>query len=200
METGIFRYLSHPQVSIDPAIPVPDWGLSPIGRSRVEAIKTAPILRGTRLVVSSAERKALETASILAEVLDLEISVRAGSHENDRSATGFLPPEEFETVATQFFSAPDVSIRGWERAVDAQRRIVKEAEAAMRSCANGDVLMVGHGGVGTLLYCHYAGQPISRSCDQPPGGGGNFWSMSMGTRTMHHGWTAMEALMSQHDS
>lgn len=27
-------------------------------------------------------------------------------HENDRSATGFLPPPEFEAVANQFFANP----------------------------------------------------------------------------------------------
>jgi hypothetical protein len=47
-------------------------------------------------------------------------------HENDRSATGFLPPDEFETVANRLFAEPLVSIRGWERAIDAQLRIVRE--------------------------------------------------------------------------
>lgn len=27
-------YLSHPQVQIDPAVPVPEWGLSDAGRAR----------------------------------------------------------------------------------------------------------------------------------------------------------------------
>lgn len=36
--------------------------------------------------------------------------------ENDRSSTGFLPPEEFEVVADAFFAQPGVSVRGWETA------------------------------------------------------------------------------------
>ena len=35
------RYLSHPQVRIDPTAPVPAWGLSDIGRRRTEALAAA---------------------------------------------------------------------------------------------------------------------------------------------------------------
>jgi broad specificity phosphatase PhoE len=66
-------------------------------------------------------------------------------HENDRSATGFLPPDEFETVANRFFAHPLVSIQGWERAIDAQLRIVREVEHVLARNRAGDVLFVGHG-------------------------------------------------------
>lgn len=49
-------------------------------------------------------------------------------HENDRSATGFLMPDEFQAAANQFFAQPQISVRGWERAADAQLRIVREVE------------------------------------------------------------------------
>ena len=51
-------------------------------------------------------------------------SVVAALHENDRSATGYLPPDRFEAVADRFFAEPETSVLGWERAVDAQARIV----------------------------------------------------------------------------
>ena len=35
-------FLTHPQVAIDPAIPVPDWTLSEIGRSRMERFAASP--------------------------------------------------------------------------------------------------------------------------------------------------------------
>ena len=34
MPADIVRYLTHPQVQIDPDVPVPQWGLSPVGRAR----------------------------------------------------------------------------------------------------------------------------------------------------------------------
>jgi hypothetical protein len=31
-------YISHPQVRVDPAVPVSDWGLSEVGRARLAAL------------------------------------------------------------------------------------------------------------------------------------------------------------------
>ena len=92
-------YLSHPQVRIDPAQDVPSWSLSPEGAARVEALAARGALAGISRVVSSAEVKALETARPLAASLGCTVEIRPRMHENDRSATGFLPPAEFEAVA-----------------------------------------------------------------------------------------------------
>ena len=113
-------------------------------------------------------------------------------HENDRSATGYLPRKEFEDVADCFFSEPTQSIRGWERAIDAQRRIVAEIEATLANAQTGDVLYVGHGGVGTLLRCWLAGVPIDRKHDQPGGKGGCLFSFSLPDRKPISDWRLIE--------
>ena len=46
-------YLTHPQVRIDPEIPVPDWSLSDVGLQRVLSIRDRPWLRTVRRIVSS---------------------------------------------------------------------------------------------------------------------------------------------------
>jgi broad specificity phosphatase PhoE len=189
---GLFRYLTHPQVRIDPAVPVPQWGLSETGRARVMAFKSSPLLAETEIILSSGETKALETAALIAGHWRKPLLVREDAHENDRSATGFLPPPEFETVADAFFASPHDSVRGWEPAADAQRRIAAVFDACRRHLLRGDVLMVGHGGVGTLLYCHLAGLAISRAHDQPPGGGGHLFSVDGTTNAVLHGWKPME--------
>jgi broad specificity phosphatase PhoE len=191
MTADIIRYLTHPQVQIDPDVPVPQWGLSPIGRARAEAVAHASWLANTTQIISSGERKAIETAEIIAGRLGVMIEIREAMHENDRSATGFLKPAEFEQVADQFFAQPDLSVRGWERAVDAQARIVREAEAVLARNRPGDVLFVGHGAVDTLLFCHTAGHPIARVHDQPAGGG-NVFAFAREPRQMLHGWRRME--------
>ena len=187
----LVRYLTHPQVQVDPTTPVPSWGLSAAGHRRVQELVSAGWLIGTTQVVTSAERKALETAKPIAAALGVQIEVREGMHENDRSATGFLPPHEFESVANCFFAQPSKSVRGWERARDAQARIVQEAEIVLDRAQHGHVLFVGHGAVGTLLYSHYAGLAISRIHDQPAGGG-HYFSMIRGTRKVLHPWRRME--------
>ncbi|QND65815.1 histidine phosphatase family protein [Mesorhizobium loti] len=187
----ILYYVTHPQVRVDAKIPVPEWGLSDIGRARAVAMLDQPFVGSIRRIVSSAERKAMETAEILATHLRLAIEVRERMHENDRSATGFLPPPEFEAVADQFFANPHESVRGWERAIDAQHRTVSEVEAVLRSNDADDIAFVGHGGVGTLLLLSLSGKEISRQADQPAGGG-NYFAYDIGAARVVHGWRPID--------
>lgn len=164
-------YLTHPEVRIDPEIPVPEWGLSETGRARAQLACDLPFAEHIRDVVSSGEVKAKETARVFADAFPVQVHIRPDLHENDRSATGFLPPAEFEETADRFFAEPHVSIRGWERAIDAQTRIVSGVREAFSDLSHDDpVLFTGHGAVGTLLMCHLMNVPISRSHDQKRGG------------------------------
>lgn len=187
----ILYYVTHPQVQVDASVPMPEWGLSDIGRARAFAMLDRPWIGSIRRIVSSAERKAMETAEILATHLRLVIEVRERMHENDRSATGFLPPPEFETVADQFFANPHESIRGWERAIDAQHRIVSEVDTVLGTNDADDIVFVGHGGVGTLLLLSLSGREISREADQPAGGG-NYFAYDIGARRILHGWQPVD--------
>jgi broad specificity phosphatase PhoE len=185
-------YLTHPQVQIDPSVPVPDWGLSAEGHARAETCARQPWARRLTRIISSGERKAIETAEILATAAGLQIEIDPFTHENDRSATGFLEPSDFEKAADWFFAHPHESYRGWERAIDAQARIVGAVDAILATHdANNPIAFVGHGGVGTLLKCHISGIPISRQKDQP-GGGGNLFCFSLADRRISCDWTAME--------
>jgi len=166
-------YLTHPDVIIDPAVPVPDWPLSVSGRECAARALTQDWASDIRHLISSDERKAIDTAEIIAQPLGLGVTVGKNLHENDRSATGYLPRAEFEAVADQFFANPDKSVRGWERATDAQIRIVTAIKTAISEIQKQvPVLFTGHGGVGTLLICHLLSIPISRDHDQ--NGGGHF--------------------------
>ena len=191
MRLGLILYLSHPEVVIDPAVLVPDWGLSTVGRARVLLVRDAAWVRACRRIVTSAERKAVETAELLAEASGAAIEVRPLMHENDRTATGFLPPPEFEAVADQFFARADLSVRGWERAVDARARILAEFRAVTAGHDPAQpLLLVGHGGVGTLLYCALADCPIDRRFDQKRAG--SVIAIDARSHRPRFGWTAME--------
>ena len=191
---AIVHFITHPEVSIDAAVPVPDWPLSPVGRRRMQAAMRRPWLAGVRSVFCSAERKATDAAGIVANYLGLRPIVVEALGENDRSATGYLPKSEFEAVADEFFARPEDSIRGGERGKDAQRRIVDAVERVISmAVADGDVAIVSHGGVGTLFLCHLKGVPISRSEDQPGEGGGNFFSFDVARSHLLSEWRRIEA-------
>jgi hypothetical protein len=112
-------------------------------------------------------------------------------HENDRSATGFLPPAEFEHVANAFFAQPEASIRGWERAIDAQTRIRREVDIVLARALEGDVLFVGHGGVGNAPVVQpdaWRNQPCPRSGWRS----GNYFTFTRAHRSVVHCWRRME--------
>jgi broad specificity phosphatase PhoE len=182
-------FITHPDAIIDPAIPVPDWRLSPRGLARMRCVLRQPWFDAIGAVWSSAERKALDGAAILSD----RVNVLAELGENDRSATGYLPRLEFEALADAFFAEPERSVRGWERAIDAQRRIVSAvANVLSGSAGDTDIAIVSHGGVGVLLFCHWFGMAISRAADQPGGSGGNYFVSKGKGMELQHGWRAID--------
>ena len=124
-----FYLITHPDVVISREVPVPRWPLSERGLERMRRGLRQPWLQGTSAIYCSTEQKAIDAARILGDHLGLPWTEVEELGENDRSATGFLPPPEFEQVANAFFADPTGSVRGWERACDAQSRMVRAVEA-----------------------------------------------------------------------
>ncbi len=191
-------YLSHPQVRIDPAVPTPLWGLSEAGRERVEDFVARGIVPAGTAVFSSGETKARELADAIAVQAGTKVLADHLMGENDRSATGFLPPPLFEATADRFFAQPEESVEGWERAADAQARIVGAVEAALNGVSPGQpVIFCGHGAVGTLLKCHFGARKIARSEDQSRHGhhgGGNGFLFDPAAGKLLTQWMPMGAL------
>ncbi|WP_196260341.1 histidine phosphatase family protein [Pelagibacterium limicola] len=188
---GFAIYLSHPEVEIAPDIPVPQWRLSKKGRERADIFGRKLQTQGISRIVSSTETKALETAGIIGDLLELAVAHDPEMGENDRSATGFVPPDRFEALADAFFAAPDRSVMGWETAQVAQTRIVAAVERALLGNDPAKpVLFVGHGAVGTLLRCALAHQAIDRIHDQK--GAGNAYAFTLASRRLLCEWTPIE--------
>ena len=199
------RYVTHPEVTVDPNVAVTHWNLSPVGIARAHAIGRQPWAPRVGRIVSSNEAKAVQTATILAEHLGLTVEIREALGENDRSATGFVAPPKFEVLTDAFFAEPARSVEGWERAVDAQARIVAaladllvgdapadvaDGDVPEPDAPGADVVVVGHGGVGTLWYCALTGQAIDRRHDQP--GQGHYFTVDRATGRVEHPWRPVD--------
>ena len=187
--------ITHPDVLIDPAAPVPDWPLNERGRCRMQALASRTWISGVRSIFSSSERKARDAAQILADGLGLAVyGVVDELGENDRTATGFLDKAEFEAAADAFFAMPQTSVRDWECAAAAQARIVGAVEQLLSANFDSDIAIIGHGGTGTLLYCHLAGLPISRRFDQPASNGDNWFSFDRVScrKLLQAGWQSID--------
>lgn len=196
-------YITHPQVQIDPAVPVPRWGLNEKGRARAEAFAGHPLIAGLTRIVSSTETKALELAQILAAVRKIAVETGEDFCENDRSSTGFLSADKFEATADAFFADPDAPIDGWETAGDAQRRIVAAVTAVLDAHDPArPIAFSGHGAVGTLLKCYLGDRTISRDEDQRRignPGGGNVFVVRLADCELLSDWVPMEELPSKLD-
>lgn len=185
------RYITHPEVTVDPSVAVTRWNLSPVGLARAHAIVRQPWASAIGRIVSSTEAKAVQTATILSEHLGISIEIREDLGENDRSATGFVAPTRFEALADAFFAEPTRSVAGWERADDAQRRIVAGlADLLDADAADIDIAIIGHGAVGTLWYSAVSGQPIDRRHDQP--GQGHYFTVDLPSGRVEHPWRPID--------
>jgi broad specificity phosphatase PhoE len=186
--------VTHADVVIDPAVPVPDWGLNPRGAARHAALAGtwARVRPAPDAVWSSTERKAHEGAAPIAQAFGLSVRTDADLGENDRSATGFIPEPEFSRVAEAFFDRPDESVRGWETARDAQARIVEAVDRVVAATPGSeDIAVVTHGGVATLLLCARLGRAIDQGLGPGFGGGGGICAIDRDG--LRRGWRAIEA-------
>ncbi len=181
-----FVYLTHPEVVVDPDVPVPDWGLSDVGRARVQAACARGAFAGLGRIYTSTEQKAMDAGGIVARALGMDFHAVDAMGENDRSATGYLPEDQFWPIVKAFFANPNESVEGWEKAVDAQTRIVTAVTARLSNCPN---LFVGHGGVGSLLYAHLSEQSIG-DADTMSGGMGRLFTFD--GQTILTGWQDLE--------
>lgn len=188
----LFHFLTHPEVDIDPEAPVVEWGLTERGRERARL--AGLLFAEVSAVFSSPEAKAAQTASLLSSVLGRSVTTVPGLGEVDRAATGYLPEPAFWANYQEFIARPAVSARGWETADAAQARIVATVSSLIATrtadAAEGDVLLVSHGGVGALLMCHLTGTPIQRLVDQP--GQGSCFRFDATSLQLVQGWQSIE--------
>ncbi|WP_282061667.1 histidine phosphatase family protein [Roseobacter litoralis] len=179
-------FITHPEVKVDAARSVTDWELSETGCARAEGFARSTLLANVTSIWASEERKAQQTADYIARQTGVPLQTDSNLGENDRTATGFLPPPEFEAAADEFFSNPGTAFRGWETARAAQGRIENAVRGIAAHHETGDLAIVSHGAVGTLLYCAFTGLPINRAYDQPSQG--HYWTADLSDLKPRHHW------------
>jgi broad specificity phosphatase PhoE len=186
-------FITHPEVVIDPQIPVPRWPLSQRGRERIGILLTKPWISTIGAVYCSTEQKAIDGAQLIASHLQLPYHTNHDLGEIDRSATGYLPHDEHMATAEAFFANPYQSIRGWERAIDAQQRITHAITRILHQDEHaGTLVIVSHGAVGMLHLCHLQQRPISQR-EQPPGmHGGCYYCFDATSNELVHSWQLID--------
>lgn len=164
-------FLTHPDVLLNQAVPITEWGLSESGRKKAVRVSDRKWISKVEEIYSSKETKARETAQIISNKLNVECIFVEELGEIDRSSTGYMELEKFKEAVDSFFSEPRASHRGWETAVQAQKRITSIVfDRIVKNSIARRLLIVSHGGVGALLMADLLEKSISREyCQESQG-------------------------------
>jgi broad specificity phosphatase PhoE len=159
------RYLiliKHSLPEIIPDLPAAQWQLSDEGRRRCVALAEQLRPYQPAAVVASREPKAAETGAIVARQLDVPFATAEGLHEHDRSNVGWGPSEDFMAAVAAFFARPSELVMGRETADAARERFAGALERALAAQPRGNLAIVAHGTVITLLVAaHNPVEPFS---------------------------------------
>jgi broad specificity phosphatase PhoE len=143
----------HSAPEIDPSVPAEEWRLSEDGRRRCAALAERLSVYEPRVLLSSPEPKARETAELFAPVLGLEVVMADGLCETARRTVGLLPRDEFERGIRALLERPDQVVFGEESAAEALARF----EAAVAGVPE-PAVVVTHGTVLSLYAAAKTGR------------------------------------------
>ncbi|MGR9344016.1 histidine phosphatase family protein [Rhizobium leguminosarum] len=135
----------HGLPSIEGDIPSIDWSLSAPGKAA--AIELAKYLSGFRVkeIRSSPEKKALQTAALIADRLALPICLDSDLREHDRSKVGYIARTDFEAGITRLLEHPHQLTFGDESADAVFTRMDQAVARARKARPSGDLMIVTHG-------------------------------------------------------
>lgn len=142
-------------------LPPAQWGLT--RRGRIRCAKLALYLRDYELqeLYASQERKAQETAALVAARLNLPVRTYPDLHEHVRVGAPFLPREQFVATIRTFFQNTDSLVFGSETASESYRRFARAIDLLVAQNERTDVAIVTHGTVISLFVgAHSSWEPF----------------------------------------
>jgi broad specificity phosphatase PhoE len=146
-------FVRHARPEIDASVPRTDWALGEDGvlASARLAERLRPI--GVDIVVSSTERKAMDTGRVIADTLGVTFQTGHALEEHHRSDVGLLSEEVFRASMKGLFATPDKRVFGDESAAAAETRFSAAVDALVKAHHGRRIVLVAHG---TVLALHLA--------------------------------------------
>ena len=150
----------HSVPEIDPDVPSFQWHLSDEGRKQCFQLAENLKVYTIKVIFTSPENKAQETAKILALQLgNVPVEVHEGLREHDRRNVGWVK-DGFDELLRKFYEHPAEKVFGLETAQQAAERIEKAIEDCWKQGAGYDKVIVSHGTV-MSLYVSRAVQEVT---------------------------------------
>ena len=162
--------IRHSQSQPDPARPASQWALTDEGRRRCAPLADRLATYHPSVIVTSRERKAIETGSFVAARLALPLKSADGLHEHRREHVGWISNQAFEQSVAAFFARPDELVFGEETAGQASIRFEAAVRGVIEAHPGQTIALVTHGTVMALFVAACAGMaplPFWKSLGMP---------------------------------
>jgi broad specificity phosphatase PhoE len=148
----------HAAPLIDPARPSAEWALSHEGRTQAVRLAGQLAQLAPDALFTSPERKARETAAIVASALGLPLQVVDELREHERRDVPFFASQHaFEQALAALFDRPDERAFGSESAAECLARF-RRGVARVEACTERQPVLVTHGTVMSLYLAALNGR------------------------------------------
>jgi len=138
----------HAEPEVDPSFPAAMWPLSASGRQAARALAFDLARWSPGFIVTSPERKALETGNEMLAVLDLGVTSNDDLQEQGLGTVPFLAdPATFEVAVHEHFHDPLQAVLGDESSAASARRLEHALAGILAAgpSSNGPLIVVTHG-------------------------------------------------------
>ena len=153
-----FYLLRHAATKLDRNKAASKWLLSEEGKRQAEKLAKSGVFNDVDIIISSAEKKAYQTAKPIADRLNKDIIRIPELNELDRDAGGFLEKGEFDKTVNFAMTHLDRSVHDWETTAHALERFSKAIDKIDSEHEKKKILIVSHGCVINLYFAKLLGE------------------------------------------
>lgn len=150
--------IRHAAPVIEPGRAAKAWTLPPDAVGPVERLGAQIDAERLVEIVSSTETKAVATAEMLAKRFSMAWRIAEGLHEHERGVLPWMAEDQWRAQLAEFFARQDELIFGLETANRALQRFRAAVKSTLDTARAGDVVIVSHGTVMSLLLAEITGE------------------------------------------
>ena len=152
---GKLILVKHAAPEVVPGVSSEQWRLSERGRASCAALAEALRAHGPKVIVSSEEPKASETAELVAKQLGIEWTTAKNLHEHDRRGVPHMRSGEFISHVELMLRRRDERVLGHESADEALNRFRAALRDVLAKHPDQTVAVVAHGTVIALYVAEH---------------------------------------------
>jgi len=151
-------FIRHSQSKPEAGVPARQWRLTAEGRRRCSPLAEQLFPYDLDLIVTSTERKAIETGELVAQKLEIPCIIEDNLHEHERETAPYFDTRaEFIEAIQNLFIHPTELVFGDETGLAAQERFASAVENVLKVNPRENIAIVTHGTVLSLFVSQLTG-------------------------------------------